>query len=174
MAQPKPATQPQEIASDLFPYGTEWVRADFHLHTKADKEFVYDGDDNTFVGAYVDKLKQEGIRLGVITNHNKFAMEEFKALRKRARKEAIGLLPGVELSVNDGANGVHTLVSTGISRLGRGSTTSIAADAVRPYARAFHANATRSRLQFPLLPPEPAPTARQNFQSMQSPECQTP
>ena len=41
-------------------------------------------------------------------------------------------------------------------------------------ARAFHANATRSQLQFPLLPPEPAPTARQNFQSMQSPECQTP
>ena len=64
--------------------------------------------------------------------------------------------------------------ATGISRLGRGSTASIAADAVRPYARAFHANATRSRLQFPLLPPEPAPTARQNFQSTQSPECQTP
>ncbi len=31
-------------------------------------------------------------------------------MRKRARKEGIGLLPGVELSVGDGANGVHTLI----------------------------------------------------------------
>jgi chromosome segregation protein len=51
MAQPKPTTQPKETASDPFPSGTKWVRADFHLHTKADKEFVYDGDDNAFVGA---------------------------------------------------------------------------------------------------------------------------
>ena len=48
--------------------------------------------------------------LGVISNHNKFNVDEFKALRKRAKKEAIGLLPGVELSVNDGANGVHTVI----------------------------------------------------------------
>ncbi|GAA0005547.1 hypothetical protein BDS110ZK4_25280 [Bradyrhizobium diazoefficiens] len=93
-----------------FAHGSAWVRADFHLHTKADKEFKYDGDANAFVGAYVDALKKAGIGLAVITNHNKFDADEFKALRKRARKEAIGLLPGVELSVNDGSNGVHTLV----------------------------------------------------------------
>ena len=46
----------------------------------------------------------------MITNHNKFDSAEFKALRKKARKEGICLLPGVELSVNDGANGVHTLI----------------------------------------------------------------
>jgi chromosome segregation protein len=45
--------------------------------------------------------------LRTITNFN---VDEFKALRKRARKEGIGLLPGVELSVNDGSNGVHTLI----------------------------------------------------------------
>jgi predicted ATPase len=93
-----------------FAHGSAWVRADFHLHTKADREFKYDGDENAFVGAYVDALKKAGIGLAVITNHNKFDTDEFKALRKRARKEGICLLPGVELSVNDGSNGVHTLI----------------------------------------------------------------
>lgn len=93
-----------------FAHGSAWVRADFHLHTKADKEFSYDGEDNAFVTAYVDALKKAGIGLGAITNHNKFDAEGFKALRKRARKEGIGLLPGIELSVADGGNGVHTLV----------------------------------------------------------------
>jgi hypothetical protein len=93
-----------------FAYGSTWIRADFHLHTKADKEFKYDGDENAFVGGYVDALKKAGIGLAVITNHNKFDADEFKALRKRARKEEIGLLPGIELSVNDGSNGVHTLI----------------------------------------------------------------
>ena len=93
-----------------FAHGSAWVRADFHLHTKADKEFQYDGDGNAFVGTYVDALRKAGIGLAVITNHNKFDADEFKALRKRARKEGIGLLPGVELSVNDGSNGVHTLI----------------------------------------------------------------
>lgn len=97
-------------AGSFFEYGSQWVRADFHLHTKADKEFAYDGQDQDFISEYVQRLAEKDICLGVITNHNKFDAGEFKALRKRARKEGIGLLPGVELSVNDGANGVHTLV----------------------------------------------------------------
>ena len=94
----------------LFQNGATWLRADFHLHTKADKEFKYDGDENSFVSAYVEALSKAGITIGVITNHNKFEADEFKALKKAARKQAIFLLPGVELSVNDGANGIHTLV----------------------------------------------------------------
>ncbi|MBT8240550.1 MAG: histidinol-phosphatase, partial [Acidimicrobiia bacterium] len=94
--------------SDPFEHGSIWVRGDFHLHTTADKEFRCDEDDTKFIGAYVDKLEAAGIGLGVIANHNKFDMGEFKALRRTARKRGIGLLPGVELSVNDGANGVHT------------------------------------------------------------------
>ncbi len=93
-----------------FAKGSEWVRADCHLHTRADKEFSYTGEETSFVTDYVEALSQAGIGLGVITNHNKFDIGEFKALRKRARQKGIGLLPGVELSVNDGANGVHTLV----------------------------------------------------------------
>lgn len=95
---------------EIFKHGSTWIKADFHLHTRADKEFKYDGEDNRFITDYVDGLKKAGIRLGVITNHNKFDAEEFKALRKKAKQEEIYLLPGVELSVNDGANGIHTLI----------------------------------------------------------------
>lgn len=93
-----------------FRRGAEWVRADFHLHTKADKEFRFDGDVDYYNSQYVDALAAAEIRLGIITNHNKFDFPEFKALCSTARKKGIGLLPGVELSVNDGANGIHTLI----------------------------------------------------------------
>jgi len=107
MAQKETATTADE---PTFPNGSDWVRVDFHLHTKVDKEFKYSGADNDFLTAYIAGLKKAGIGIGVITNHNKFNVDEFKALRKRARGEGIGLLPGVELSVADGANGVHTLI----------------------------------------------------------------
>lgn len=95
---------------DLFLYGSTWMRIDFHLHTRKDKEFKYSGEDNSYIAEYVQKLKNENIRVGVVTNHNKFDLEEFKALQKRAKKESIFLLPGVELSVSDGANGIHMLI----------------------------------------------------------------
>ena len=94
----------------MFPEGAQWIRADFHLHTRADREFKYTGDNDFYNSNYVDALEQAGVRLGVITNHNKFDYEEYKALRKTAQNKKIALLPGVELSVNDGANGIHTLV----------------------------------------------------------------
>jgi len=96
--------------SDLFRNGAVWLRADFHLHTRADSEFKYSDDDNYYNSAYIDALVKSGIRVGVITNHNKFNIDEFRALRKTAQKKDVFLLPGVELSVNDGANGVHILV----------------------------------------------------------------
>jgi hypothetical protein len=94
----------------FFPNGSRWLRADFHLHTQADKEFIHTGDENYYLSNFVDNLKRARIELGVITNHNKFDLAEYKALRKTARKKGIFLLPGVELSVNDGANGIHTLI----------------------------------------------------------------
>ncbi|OGG99947.1 MAG: histidinol-phosphatase [Candidatus Lambdaproteobacteria bacterium RIFOXYD1_FULL_56_27] len=101
-------TEPAE--NKTFQNGATWLRADFHLHTRADKEFVYEGDSDYYASQFVEALKQQGIKLGVITNHNKFDFDEFKTLSKLARKEEIFLLPGVELSVGDGANGIHTLV----------------------------------------------------------------
>lgn len=99
-----------ELSTNPFVYGSAWLRADFHMHTKADKEFTYEGEENQFVTQFVEKLKQANIGIGAITNHNKFDSNEFKALRKKARKEGVFLLPGVELSVDDGANGIHLLV----------------------------------------------------------------
>lgn len=96
--------------NSIFGNGSVWLKSDFHLHTKADKEFKYSGDENEFVTSYIDKLKKENINIGVITNHNKFDIDEFKALKKKAKKENISLFSGVELSVNDGANGIHCLV----------------------------------------------------------------
>lgn len=90
--------------------GASWLRADFHLHTKADKEFAYTGGENDFCRLYLEQLKSQNINVGVITNHNKFDKNEFLALRKKALKEGIGLFAGVELSVNDGANGIHCLL----------------------------------------------------------------
>ena len=101
---------PEMNAPDTFKHGSTWVRADFHLHTRRDGEFKYSGEENRFISDYIQALSAAGIRVGVISNHNKFDPDEFKALRKRAKKGSIFLLPGVELSVNDGANGIHTLV----------------------------------------------------------------
>ena len=93
--------------STLFQNGTTWLRADFHLHTKADKEFPYSSDENDFTRAYVDKLVEKDIRVGVITNHNKFNKGEFVALKRDAYNQGIGLFPGVEFSLN---NGLHILI----------------------------------------------------------------
>lgn len=94
----------------IFENGSTWLRADFHLHTNADNEFTYDGDSEFYISHYVNKLHQESISIAAITNHNKFDFNEYKALAKTAKKKEIYVLPGVELSVNDGANGIHCLV----------------------------------------------------------------
>ena len=101
------------LIPSLFKHGSTWVRADFHMHTLADKEFSYSGDPNYFVSEYVAALKKADIRVAVITNHNKFDRDDFKVLAKAARKEEIFLLPGLELSVKDGSNGIHVLVVFG-------------------------------------------------------------
>lgn len=96
--------------NDKFPQGSRWLRVDFHLHTAADKEFSYVGESDYYYSNYVKALKDASIEVGLITNHNKFDLGEFKALQKTAKKQGIFLLPGIELSVNDGSNGIHTLV----------------------------------------------------------------
>lgn len=95
---------------EIFKNGSTWLRADFHLHTNADNEFTYSGESDYYTSNYVNRLSEEDIRIATITNHNKFNFDEYKALEKTARKKEIYLLPGVELSVNDGANGIHCLV----------------------------------------------------------------
>jgi len=96
--------------SNKFSNGSIWVRFDCHLHTRADKEFKYSENENEYITKYIEKLKEEEIEVGIITNHNKFDIDEYKALKKKANKENIFILPGVELSVNDGSNGIHCLI----------------------------------------------------------------
>ena len=93
--------------NNIFKNGATWLRADFHLHTKADKEFLYTGNENDFCRFYVEKLKEQNINVGVITNHNKFVKNEFVALRKKAIKQSIGLFAGVEFSLKEG---IHILI----------------------------------------------------------------
>ncbi len=100
----------QNTDQSLFENGATWLRADFHLHTIKDKEFKFDGNPNDFFNQYIDRLIGEKINIGIITNHNKFDKEEYSNLRKKAQKENIWILPGVELSVNDGSNGIHCLI----------------------------------------------------------------
>ena len=94
----------------MFETGLQYVRADFHLHTCKGKEFVYAGEQNSFINDYVSALKEANINVGVITNHNKFDRDEYKAIRKAAKKQDIFILPGVELTIKEGANGIHTLI----------------------------------------------------------------
>lgn len=94
----------------MFENGCEKLKVDFHLHTRADKEFVFSGDENYYYSDYVSELDEKQINIGIITNHNKFNFEEYKALSKTASKKEILLLPGVELSIKEGSNGIHTLI----------------------------------------------------------------
>lgn len=97
-----------------FGHSSNWLGADFRLHTRAVNEFVCPcathADLNAFVGKYIDPIQVADIRLGMVTNHNKLDANEFRAFRKCASTQDIYLLPRVELSVSDGANGIHVLV----------------------------------------------------------------
>lgn len=101
-------TEVIEVAK--FEYGSEIICVDFHLHTRRDKEFTYSGEEDRFVSDYIDALNAKDISVGVITNHNKFDVNEYKALRSKGRKHDICILPGVELSVKEGGNGLHVLI----------------------------------------------------------------
>src|SRR6056297_2810810 len=96
--------------SDFFASGARWLRADFHLHTKEDSQFSPPSDNDSFEKSWVGRLEEEGVHLGVITNHNNFELKEYKLLRKEAFKRNIFILPGVELCVQGGKSGVHILI----------------------------------------------------------------
>ena len=95
----------------IFNNGAKYLRFDSHLHTMADKEFKYDNTNHDFIKNYIQKLKNENIKVGIVTNHNKFDKEEFVNLKKQAQKEEILLIPGTELSVKEGKNGIHVLIA---------------------------------------------------------------
>jgi len=101
----------EKESASVFERGSAWLRCDFHLHTNADREFNYSNGGSYYLSSYVEGLGAAGTQVGLICNHNKFDVGEFRALRKTAKNQDIFLIPGVELTVNDGANGIHTLVA---------------------------------------------------------------
>lgn len=94
----------------MFENGIDIVKVDFHMHTNGDKEFKYVGDPEYYISEYIQQLVDNEISIGIITNHNKFVKEEYDKLRKTGKRKGCCILPGVELSVKEGANGVHTLI----------------------------------------------------------------
>ena len=98
------------VKKSLFTSGATWLRSDFHLHTREDEKFSFEGEDGSYVKNYVDALEKADMRIGVIANHNKFYTKEFDELFREAKARDILLLPGVELSVADGKGHVHLLV----------------------------------------------------------------
>lgn len=91
--------------------GSEYIKVDLHSHTQADKEFIssYKNNLEKFAQIYVEQLKKQEIGVVAITNHNKFAQEEFFMIRDKAKQEGILVLPGVELSIEEGKRGLHVL-----------------------------------------------------------------
>ena len=91
--------------------GARFFKCDLHLHTPGDAYFKPNKKkvDDSLVREYIKKLKEKGIEVGAITDHNKFYLEWFDALNEEAQKEDIYLFPGVEISVGDGKE-VHLLV----------------------------------------------------------------
>lgn len=90
-----------EYKTELFENGSAWLKAYFNLYTKADQ-----------IGGnqFLNGLEEQKINIGVITNHNQFFIDEFKELREKALNRNIFLLPGIQLNVKGGKNGIHTLI----------------------------------------------------------------
>ncbi|MCY1271665.1 hypothetical protein D9M69_409110 [compost metagenome] len=45
----------------VFAPGAQWIHVDFHLYTRADREFKCVGDDNFYNGNYTDVLVRADI-----------------------------------------------------------------------------------------------------------------
>ncbi len=103
--------------TNLFKNGATWLRADFHLHTIKEKcpsraklRDEWKGQEDEFSAAFVDQLAKQDIRIACITNHDFLDVEEYKKIAKKGRKKDILILPGIELNVQGGKTGIHTLV----------------------------------------------------------------
>ena len=94
--------------TNLFNNGSKWLKMDLHLHTISDKSFHYSGI--SFVQDYVNELKKKSVNIAAITNHNQFSYDEYLSLSEKCDEENIWVLPGVELTVNDGKYGLHVLI----------------------------------------------------------------
>ena len=87
------------------------IKIDLHIHSvfskhKDGKKVAFNTTDNLPI--FVSKLKQNGIDMCAITDHDKFDFNLYKKLKEYEGKELLKVLPGVEFSVNfDGNKTIH-------------------------------------------------------------------
>ncbi|MER7455784.1 TrlF family AAA-like ATPase [Micromonospora sp. NPDC126480] len=98
--------------------GSRWRRVDFHLHTPGVDSFAgfdgmsYDGPDDQrkLATAYADRLSNAGIEIAAITDYNGIRLPWYDLIKEEAAKQGIIVLPGAELNLAEGRQGVHILV----------------------------------------------------------------
>ena len=87
------------------------IKIDLHIHSvfsnhKDGKKVAFNTTDN--IPVLVSKMKQKGVEMCAITDHDRFDFKIYKALKEHEGKELLKVLPGVEFSVNfDGKNIIH-------------------------------------------------------------------
>jgi hypothetical protein len=97
--------------------GSRWRRIDFHLHTPGVSSFQgLDGmnvdspdDQRRFADAYVQRLLDAGTEIAAITDYNGIREPWYTMIRGAAAERGVNVLPGAELSLTVGRNGIHIL-----------------------------------------------------------------
>lgn len=98
--------------------GAQWLKVDLHLHTPYSESFnLPDGFNlgsvesrRRFTVDYVARLRSQEIQLASITDYNGISKAWYSMIRDEAQKQAITILPGVELAFQVGKYGLHVLV----------------------------------------------------------------
>ncbi|OMD62997.1 hypothetical protein BSK62_22070 [Paenibacillus odorifer] len=98
--------------------GSEWRKWDLHTHTPLDVEWIdrvtldNEDDKKNFAQEYIEFAIQQGLSVIAITDHNFCDTLDqllIPYIQEEARKNNIKILPGFEITANEGS-GVHFLV----------------------------------------------------------------
>jgi DNA repair ATPase RecN len=99
--------------------GATWRRVDLHLHTPGVHSFAHpagmdarqDADRLHLVDQYVERLVAAGIDVAAITDYQGVREPWYRPIRDRAAERGITVLPGAEISVEQGGGrGLHILL----------------------------------------------------------------
>ena len=101
----------------LFDDGANWVKADLHLHSPLVHSFTLpsginlksESDIKLLMDQYIEKLKQEKIKLCAITDYQQIRTKWFQDFQQKAIEKGIYVFPGIELSITHG-KGLHILL----------------------------------------------------------------
>lgn len=98
-----------------FPKGSEWLKWDLHCHTPDDKSWVdkpsNEQEKENFIGDFIKTAKEVELKVIAITNHyeyNSIKDSYYQEIRDAGIKEDITILPGVEITADEGS-GIHIL-----------------------------------------------------------------